>query len=117
MKKEICQLHLKNQLTSLSSNKNYLQLGKITSHYLNELLLQYCKIEGKIGEKTINTILENYFNRKGIRPAEYLENVELEPLKLIWEDFHHKIHSRVTPLTQTYPMNCTRTSAFMENVF
>ena len=38
----------------------------------------------------VNHILENYFNRKGYRPADYFARYALRPLLNIWEKYHQK---------------------------
>lgn len=112
----ICQIHLQNKLQELQSSKNYLQLGKLSKDHLNQLLLSYLALEGSKAAKTINTILENYINRKSYRPADYLQEEKLQPLKTIWEDFHHKISAAraFKPLTKTYPASSVRVSAFLQ---
>lgn len=81
MKEFICQVYYSNHLKALESSKNYLQLGKLSAGNLNYLLLNYLSKEPNKARKTVNTILENYFNRKSIRPADYLDQQELAPLK------------------------------------
>lgn len=44
-----------------------------------------------MGDGVVNHILENYFNRKSYRPADYFVSPELSPLRQIWEKFHHKV--------------------------
>ena len=40
-------------------------------------------------DKTINNVMENYFNRKNIKPLTYLQQPKLLPLQNIWVKFHH----------------------------
>jgi transposase-like protein len=42
--------------------------------------------------------MENYFNRKSIRPADYLQAEKLQSLRNIWEKYHHKITGRNTKI-------------------
>lgn len=41
------------------------------------LLLEFNNLKVEKGDQIINHILENYFNRKNIRPANYFMNEEL----------------------------------------
>lgn len=74
IKEYICEVHFSTKLKTLESSKNYLQLGKLSKEHLNYLLLRYLARGEPDAPKTINTILENYINRKSYRPAEYLED-------------------------------------------
>lgn len=38
----------------------------------------------------VNTVLENYFNRKGHSPNQYFKSSQLSPLKSIWDEHHHR---------------------------
>lgn len=77
-------------LKILESTKNYLQLGKLNDESLNFLLMSYLKKE-QAKTTVVNTILENYFNRKGYSPIGYFQKPDLIPLKEVWEKHHHRL--------------------------
>jgi hypothetical protein len=41
--------------------------------------------------------MENYFNRKAIKPIAYLKEPALAPLQAIWFKYHHILPSELTP--------------------
>lgn len=77
-------------LKVLETTKNYLQLGKLSDESLNYILLEYIKRD-YAKPAVVNTILENYFNRKSHSPLQYLQSPNLAPLKKVWEQHHHKL--------------------------
>jgi hypothetical protein len=94
LKQYVCLYHFENGLKALESTKNYLQLGKLSEDSLNYLLAEYLRMQGETAEPVINHILENYFNRKSLRPADYFLPPALAPLRAIWEKYHHKLTLR-----------------------
>lgn len=65
--------HLENKLRVLEDSKNYLQLSKIENQTFNILLLSFLQRHGDSYSKTLNNVMENYFNRKAIKPIVYLK--------------------------------------------
>lgn len=105
IRKYIIDLHHQQQLRTLTNSKNYLQLGKLSPPHLNSLLLTYLSNNSPDAANTVNTVLENYLNRKALRPADYLADPQLLPLKILWEQFHHKLDrktmTRMNPVPET----------------
>ena len=81
LKDDFCLMHFNNKLEALVWNKNFLQIGKLSQSNLHNLLLHFLARERSTAAKTINIILENYFNRKGLRAVEQLQEPELAPLR------------------------------------
>ena len=63
----------KQQLRLLESTKNYLQLGKMTDFTINYILLRILEKQPELAS-SVNTVLENYFNRKGHSPNIYFQD-------------------------------------------
>ena len=82
------------KLKPLESTKNYLQLSKLSDFSLNYILLEFIGKE-KNSDLVVNVIMENYFNRKGYSPHEYLQKAELAPLNKIWESFHYRLKPKL----------------------
>jgi hypothetical protein len=61
--------HFDSKLKILESSKNYLQLNKLSQITLANLLLDFHVLKVDKGDQIISHIMENYFNRKNIRPA------------------------------------------------
>jgi hypothetical protein len=55
-------------------------------------LLEYSEATGNHGDKTINHVLENYFGANDISSSQYFLDIALEPLKIIWEKYHHPVN-------------------------
>lgn len=88
---EIKNYHFETNLKCLEDNRKFLQLNKISLETLVPILLEYHRKMGENGNTTINNILENYFNRNNIRPADFFEEYDFEFLQVIWEQFHHSL--------------------------
>lgn len=71
---EIKNFHFDTKLKILESSKNYLQLNKLSEATLSSLLLDFHALKVEKGDQIINHIMENYFNRKNIRPGVYFRN-------------------------------------------
>ena len=41
--------------------------------------------------------MDNYFNRKNIKPLSYLQQPHLKPLQTIWLKYHHVPVAHLTP--------------------
>jgi hypothetical protein len=77
------------KLRILESTKNYLQLGKMSDESLNFILLDFLKRHPE-HSPVANTVLENYLNRKGHSPNNYLQPPHLAPLKALWDHHHYR---------------------------
>lgn len=53
--------------------------------------MKYYEKENEQGDNVINHILENYFNRKSLKPTDYFVDPALAILRSIWEKYHHQI--------------------------
>lgn len=91
--------HFDTKLKILESSKNYLQLNKLSETTLASLLLDFHNLKVEKGDQIINHIMENYFNRKNIRPAIFFANEQYDELRKIWETYHHKITTMNIELT------------------
>ncbi len=64
--------HVKNGLEVLANEKSFLQLAKISESAFRSLMAEYIEKKGAEGERMLNRAMENYFNRKGIKPMVFL---------------------------------------------
>lgn len=60
-------------------------------------MLQFLSRYGTAEGKVLNNVMENYFNRKNIKPISYLKNPALVTLQTIWLKHHHVPLSELTP--------------------
>jgi hypothetical protein len=86
---EVLGLHMENKLRLLEESKNYLQLAKIEDETFNVVLLEFLSRYGEGECKILNNVMENYFNRKSIKPMVYLRNPALSRLMQVWLKYHH----------------------------
>lgn len=78
-----------NKLRVLQDSKNYLQLNKITPDTFTSLTTQFSSICSESDWPILNTIMENYFNRIGIKAVSYFQSNNCNKLAQIWSKFHH----------------------------
>lgn len=89
---ELKAFHFENNLRALEESRNFLQLNKISLTTLIPILLEFSVFENsQASNSIINNIMENYFNRNNIRAADFFEDNDVEPLQIIWEQFHHTL--------------------------
>ena len=56
----------------LANEKAFLQLGKVSEAAFRSLMAGFVLEKGAEGSRMLNRAMENYFNRKGIRPMVFL---------------------------------------------
>ena len=71
-------------LAALQDSRSFLQIGKLSSDTFNCLLEEYMGRTAGGNARTLNNVMENYFNKKGIKPAQYLQSHNLIRLLAIW---------------------------------
>ena len=53
------------------------------------MLIEFLKRNGDGESKVLNNVMENYFNRKCIKPMQYLKDLNITKLQAIWLKYHH----------------------------
>jgi hypothetical protein len=94
---EVVDCNLENKLRVLEDSKSYLQLSKLGEDTFEHLLLYFLERYGSTYDKTLNHAMENYFNRKKIKPLVFLQKPNLVSLQTIWLNYHHVPLSELTP--------------------
>lgn len=90
---EVLRFHLQNGLEVLANEKAFLQLARISEQAFKDLILGFVLERGVEGERMINRAMENYFNRKGIKPMAFLAESNLQFLRAVWMNYHHVAES------------------------
>lgn len=86
---QVVETHVAMDLAALQDSRSFLQIGKLSSDTFNALLEEYMSRTAGGNPRTLNNVMENYFNKKGIKPAQYLQAHNLIRLLAIWVEYHH----------------------------
>jgi hypothetical protein len=86
---QILEIHLANKLKFLEDSRSYLQLNKLSDETFNFIISEFIRRYGETDCKVLNNVMENYFNRKNVKPMAYFKQYGLVKLQTVWMKYHH----------------------------
>jgi hypothetical protein len=81
--------HVANGLEVIANERAFLQLARVSEQAFKDLVMGFVAERGVEGERMVNRAMENYFNRKGIKPMVFLAESSLQFLRAVWMNYHH----------------------------